>query len=266
MDVNDNSKVGKNGTIKVNGKQLTQKSIKTLSEAKVTKPNVTVHRGLIEIADKKIANSNRGSTDLQTKLNQTISSLNIAESSITKIDNLVGSISGLADQVKNRDFPQARIPKLETEAEDLLSEVDNEIGKTVNSFGVEDKIREKVEKTLGESLDAILPKDEKRAFRISKIDFSTKDSIISVRTNIEVAKERINQLKDALNESKTEVTNEMIRIEVENSNRQASESSVRDLESALKLVDKTANGISENPIIALASQSKVRDDSETLLK
>lgn len=266
MDVNDNSKVGKTNTVKVNGKNLTQRSIQTLSENKINKPNVTVHRGLIEIADKKISNSKKESTELQTKLNQTISSLNVAESSINKIGDLMGSLAGLAEQVKNGDFPEDRIPKLENEAKDLLSEVDKEIENTVYSFGAEEKIREKVEQTLGETLDAILPKEEKRSFRISEIDFSTKDSIINVRTNIEVAKERINQLRDALNESKNEASSELIRIEVEKSNRQASEASVRDLESAIKLVDKTASEISENPIAALASQGKVKDDAKTLLK
>lgn len=262
MEVNDkkiNSKV-------VSSKNLAQKSSRDLTDNQVKKHNIHVHRELIEVVDKKLSNTNPKAKEASKKLNESINYLNLAESSVTKLDSIVSSIQGLAEQVSSSTISTDRIPKLEYEANELIREVEKEINTAVANFSQEDQIRQKVEDTIGKSLDAILPNAKGSEFNINKIDFSSRESIINVRTNIEIAKDRVNQLKEALNETKSDVSREVARLDIEKTNRQASEASVRDLESALELVSKTVTSINTNPVEALASQSKVNTETASLLK
>jgi hypothetical protein len=147
----------------------------------------------------------------------------------------------------------------------------NEIKKitNINPLGIEsdqaDDIRQKIEKNLGKTLEAILPNQDKLGSGIANIDFSTKENILSVRTNIELAKAQVNELKDRINQDKIEIGETIARNEIAESNREASNPSLRDLDQALTLAGKAKNFISTNPEVALASFSSIKNSYTDLL-
>ena len=129
----------------------------------------------------------------------------------------------------------------------------------------EETIRQELEQKLGKSLDAILPKEGAKELNLPTINFSTKENIISVRTNVELAKERVNDLKTAVSNSREKVTSVVTEAEIAVSNEEASHTQVRDLDKALDLAGKMQSRIIANPEKALASFGSEKGDMSHLL-
>jgi flagellin-like hook-associated protein FlgL len=194
--------------------------------------------------------------DLRAQLNDLINVVNIAAQATTDIEGIVKSISGIVEQATNPELPDHRRATLEREGNALVDELKKAVNTTTPS-GLKplagDKVRLEVEEKLGKTLEFILPDHSKDSFGISKISFSAKDSIIQTQTSIQTAREQIEKLRKAVDETKDVIQEKVTEVEVAFQNKEASESSIRDLDEALRVATETQKGIGTNPDSAIRS-------------
>lgn len=224
-----------------------------------------------ETADVVISDQTRasGKTQVRQQLNDVINVANVAKDVSGQIDRIVQSISGIIKQARQEGLPDQRRAALEKEANQLVEEI-KKAAETPASNGLRplagDKIRLEVEEKIGKTLDVILPDDAKNAFGITEINFSTKDSIISTIASVEQAEQNILRLKSAVEEASKNVSETAAAVDVALQNSEASETSIRDLDQALKLAAQTREIISEDPKKALKSLGAFSTKSFQLLE
>lgn len=223
-----------------------------------------------EAADVELKHSTQQVETLKVRneFNDIIGAINLATQATEEISDLGQSISGIVQQVAVNEDPRQR-KLLEAEAQQLVSKI-KDIAKVSTQQGVKplagDSIRLEIEENLGKTLDLILPDDAKEAFGIGVVDFSTKDSILATIASVTQAKQRIENLRNALKTTRVEVSKSLDNTEVALQNSEASRTSVRDVDSALSLATETHAEITTNPKGAIDSVGSLGNEVLGLLK
>lgn len=202
----------------------------------------------------------------QERINQVISSLNVADEAAQEIDKLVKSVSGIVEQVDRPALSDTRKVALNNEAQDLVKEIKKQADVNVLSFQDTPEGVRKVEiaKKIEQTLKALFHDGANSAFGINDIKLDRKESIIQVRTNIAVARERVEHLRSQVTEAKKFVEASLTELDVAQQNAEASEVSIRQVEDALSLATTTGRFISRSPEQATAA-NKVGPDALRLL-
>lgn len=199
-----------------------------------------------------------GNNEARGRVNQVINVVNVAKKATAEISDFLKSINGLVDQAESA--PEDRRKLLEGEGNEVVDAI-RASAKLATASGLRplagDKIRIELEETLGRSLDVILPDDAARAFGLSKLQFSTKESIISTRAAIKIAEAQFEELQKSLESVVTEVRSSASDVDVAVQNSESTETSVRDVDKALKLAGDTTAEIVAHPREALGSAGAV---------
>lgn len=212
----------------------------------------------------------RSSSDRQSsrsKANDVISAINVADEAAKEIDSLVKSISGIAQQA-SEDIPEPRREILESEARELVSEIRKASERTSGGLRplAGDEIILEVEQELGRTLEVILPDTASEGLGLGEISFTPKDGIINVVKSVAVARERLDELKEAISSAKSNIQSTIDELDVATQNVEASTASVRDVDQALTLASSTRLGISLNPTDALDSFGNLTQSALNLLE
>ncbi len=252
MDVKEIKGLKPNPVPQTDGGKSLQRSAKSLTSTVV---NVALSECVsVEISQK--SGRNQESSKNRERSNEIIGVINFADQATKEIEKLVDSVGGIVEQADSKDLSPDRIELLEKEANELL----NEVRKRASSAGPNGKkplsgesIELKIEEEIGKTLEVILPDDARDSFGIESVKLSTKDTIIQTRANIEEARTRLEQLKEAVNSAKGEVERNVAELEVALQNNEAASSSIRDLENALGLGADVSRRIVADPASALGS-------------
>jgi len=246
-----------------------QNGAKGVAKSQPASPTTSRQRDAQSLTSSKIATTNaepvtldvarrnksNEATELRSRANVVINAINVASEATTEIDKLVKSIDGIVSQASNETISDQRRSILEGEANELVGEIRRRAQSS--SHGVRplagEEIRFEIEEKLGRSLEVILPSGADEAFGIGNISFNPVDSIINVRTAVAVARNRIEELRSAIDEAKVSVENTVVALDVAAQNSEASQASIRDVDEALKVAATTKIGIAANPEGALQS-------------
>jgi flagellin-like hook-associated protein FlgL len=209
------------------------------------------------------------SAEVRARTNAAINVVNVASEATAEIEKLVESIGGIVEQAGNPQTSDSRRKVLEQEANQLVDEIRRKAlsksGEGVRPLAG-DKFSVEVEERFAETLEVILPDTAKDAFGIGEIKFSPKDAILQTRTVIARAKEQIEQLKDSLGKTQGQVKATVDALEVALQNSEAAQTSIRDVNEALKVAGDTRIGIARNPGNALDSVGNLQKKALDLLE
>ncbi|MBX7138195.1 MAG: hypothetical protein K1X83_09440 [Oligoflexia bacterium] len=234
-----------------------QKSISSLVGTRATAVNSEAAR--VDLTgDKRLASAEQDKS--REKTNNLISKVNLLSETTSNIDRLVRSIDGIVKQADSGALPERRVTALEREANDLvgkIKEIATDSSTHHTSSPREDEIRQEVERQLGKSLDAILPDDARQAFGLDKIHLSTKEQIISTVASVRAARERVEQLRADVTETRKTVESIVSTYEVAQENSAASLATIRDVDEAVRLASETHGEIAENPTDAMDSVGRI---------
>ena len=263
MDVKD---------VKNDDRRITQSSSQSKQSPSKTSGNQRELRALTRVASQSDSVSVKINTDKQKpsevrqkrdRVNEVIGKVQEASQAIDEIKSLAESIDGIVAQVETGKLSEEQTNVLASEANQLVDEIRRRSRRSATQLpdGPSDKARLEVEASLGDALDALFP-DGEDAFGIGTVKLHPPDVIISVRTNVKVARERIEAIGNSIAGVRNEVEETLVAFE----NSAASRSSVRDLEQAADLTDRTGSKIGQAPDQALGSISKLSADAVELLK
>ncbi|NLF25461.1 MAG: hypothetical protein GX589_07365 [Deltaproteobacteria bacterium] len=204
--------------------------------------------------------------EMRARINDVISTINVAAEATSEIQNLVKSIEGITTQAGNEQISDERRAVLEKEARGLVDEIKKRASLPMRvGSNDESQVRLEIEQTLGKTLEALFPEGADNAFGIEAVSFTPKENIISVRTSIEVAQRRLQELALAIDNAKAEVKATIDTFEVASQNTEASDASIRDVDAALKLAAQTKSTIGTNPESALGSVGQIDKSAANLL-
>ena len=200
-----------------------------------------------------VDNSESEHSDSIASLNDIINVTNIAVKATDEIESYVKSLSGLVEQAETPgQFP--RINLLENEANQLVDAI-RTTANSANYNGTRplagDTISSDVKDPLGEALKFILPDTAASSFGLGQINFSTRDFIVNTRAAVENARAQLDELRKSLDDAVSNVRETTTAVDVATQNSEASQSTVRDVETALNLIGRTRDLIGENPDEAL---------------
>lgn len=259
----------------VRNSQVNQEKIateKSTTEGKIRKSAETLsvsaalQSATVNIDSKPRSNSR---SELRGKVNEIINVTNVATEATSQISDLVKSIDGIVEQAKAENTTDQRKAILEEEANQLVNEIKKAALQSADN-GVKPlaggTIRLEVEERIGKTLEVILPDEASAAFGLGKISFSTKDSIISTIASVEAALNSITRLREAVSETAKNIEETVKAVDVAIQNAEASETSVRDLDMALRLASETSVVISKDPDKALSSVGKLNQGALGLLE
>ncbi len=208
-------------------------------------------------------------SSLRAKTNDAISVVNLANEATSEIEKLVESIGGIVEQASHPDISDSRRKVLESEANQLVDEIRKKAN-TKSESGVRplagDKFSLEAEEKFAKTLEIILPDTAKDAFGIGSIDFSPKDAIIQTRNVIARARQQIEQLKSSVKNTQGQVKQVVNALEVALQNSEAAETSIRDVDEALRVAGDTKIGIARNPGGALSSVGNLQKKALDLLE
>lgn len=190
-------------------------------------------------------------------INRVISVVNVATEATTEIEKLVKSIDGIVTQVAEKELPPQRVQALQKEAEGLVAAIQREAGKSAGG-GVKplagDQVNVELE-SLGKALEVILPSNATSAFGLSSLSFTTKETILRTRATVAEARQQLEKLRASVDKSREIVSSTASEVDVALANGEASGSSLRNVETALKFAGDLTSGISSDPERALGSIS-----------
>ncbi|NDC37351.1 MAG: hypothetical protein EBZ48_04790 [Proteobacteria bacterium] len=222
-----------------------------------------------ETALSMVANTDDRAGKVRDGANELIHSINLAAEATDAIGSMVKSIYGIVQQVSSDALPANRVSKLEEEANSLVDAIKTKVASAAHQHTnplLGDPIRLEVEDEIGRTLDLVLPDHAKENFGLGAIDFSRKELIMSVRGAIERAQRQVEELKQAVGDSRKTVEATLNEVDVALQNAEAAQVSVRDLDAALQLVGRTSSVIRSNPASALSAYRGFRDGALELLE
>ena len=208
------------------------------------------------------------SDQIRNRANSLIGIVNQAKESAADIEQFANSIDGIAVQASDESLSDSRRAVLEQEAQELVKEIENRsnsISSNKIATGSESEIRLEIEEEIGKALDTIFPDVAKDAFGIGEVSFSQKETIVNVRTNIALAKERIDQLRNVVDKATGDLSVAVEELDIASQNEEASRASVRELDKALELVGRATGEMVSDPSAALDS-IKIPQNALDLLK
>jgi len=196
--------------------------------------------------------------DVRLRASSAVSAVTLADEATNSIGSLVSSIEGILEQATIPGISNQRLSVLESEANQLVKAIKLQANQSTDQ-GVKplsgDKIRLEVEKELGKTLEFLLPEGATDAFGIGKIQFSPKEAILQTRTTIAEVRQSIERLRSAVDGVQTAVRSNVTALDVALQNREASNTSIRDLDQALKITGQTRQEINRDPKTAIDSFS-----------
>ncbi len=213
--------------------------------------------------------TNLDNNDLRAKVNAAINVTNVAEEATAEVEKLVKSLEGIVEVANDGSTPNERLGILDKEVKELVSAIGN-LTKSKSLDGIKplagDPIRLDLEQKIGRTLEFILPDHSKDAFGLEKITVSKKEAIINTIATVEEGRKRLENLKASLDDASKSIRQVVSETEVALLNRESSEASLRDVDSAIKLANQTKRGIGSNPDRALRSTGDLSAVSLKLLE
>lgn len=197
------------------------------------------------------------------RVNEVIGRVQEAADAVQDIAGLAESIDGIVARAETGDLSEDQTEILASEANQLVDEIRRRSQRGAEALpgSPSDKIRLEVERSLGKALEALFP-DGEDGFGIGTVKLHPPDVIISVRTNVQVARQRIEEIGQTLSGVREEVQEALVAFE----NSVASLSSVRDLDKAAALAKDAGSQISDAPDKALGSIGRLTAETVELLK
>lgn len=206
--------------------------------------------------------------ELRARINQAITVSNVASEATEQLARLVDSVGGIAEQAQDPGTSETRKGILEGEANQLIAEIQRTL-KEATSGGVRpfagEKIRVELEKRLGKTLELVIPDDASEQFGLGTINFSTKDTILNTIAHVQAAQESISRIRDAVGDSIKTLHEAASTLDVALQNSEASQTSIRDLDEALKVTGETKILINKHPDEALGSVGEIESNILSLL-
>jgi flagellin-like hook-associated protein FlgL len=246
-----------------NPAQALQKSLKALT----TSPAEMARREAVklEVASRRVSSG----SEARAKTNEAINVVNVASEATSDIEKLINSISGIVEQASNPNMSESRRKVLEQEANQLVAEIRRKaLSKT--SDGVRplagDKYSLKADDKSEVEFDIALPDAAKDAFGLGDISLSSDASIPVAKSALSRAREQVEKLRDSVKQTQAQVKNTVDALEVALQNSEAAQTSVRDVDEALKLAGRTKADISRNPDSALESVGNLQRKALNLLE
>ncbi len=265
MEVNDVSKIkvqsSKAGQAS-SGNSL-QRSLTSLSADKVNVAKTEAVSVQVEARQSKDSNE---TGNARKRANNFISLINGVDSATDELQGLVESLDGIVEQAEASDISESRSTVLEKEANEILGAIrDKSIRRdSSSSDSSSETIRFEAEAELEKTLEVIFKESGDGALSLNKIALSPPENIIKTRASIKEAREQLARLRDAVDTAKSQAKELVDTVEVALQNAEASGTTVRDLDSALKLAGSIDSAISQNPDKA-AEASRVNELSAKLL-
>ncbi|MCB0331294.1 MAG: hypothetical protein KDD70_16605 [Bdellovibrionales bacterium] len=232
-----------------------QSSQRSASELSADKVNSTRSEA-VRTESVRIDVSERGERNNKTreKANQVIGSLNIVEKTADDLTAIVNALAGITDQASDNSLSESRRQVLDNEAQDLLRAIDersqvktSDGARPLQGDPIELDIEEFEEKELGKALKVILPETSTEQLGLATASVSKVEQILNTRRAIENARNQLEQLRSQVDDSKVAVQKVLERVDIAAQNREASETSIRDVDAALQLTGGLAAGIGANP-------------------
>lgn len=204
----------------------------------------------------KLAETNPNSQDFRIQINEAINATHIATETLSKIDQLIKSVDGIIEQATDPKTPTRRLSVLEKEVNNIVEAIKTQ-AESKTPAGAKplagDTIRIELEKSLGKTLELILPDDGKYGFNLGQVSFSRKDSIIQTRASIEEAQRRIEQMKGSIDDAINQVSSIVHSLSVAAENVAASEASREDVDRISDFASSVRNKIHSDPQTAMLS-------------
>jgi len=205
---------------------------------------------------------------VRQKLNRAIEAANVATGAVADLHNILGGIEGILEQVSAPNVPAPRVAILEREAKGLRDEL-AKTAQAATSDGVKplagDSIRVELEETLGKALEIVLPDDAQHAFGINNINFSKRDLILDTVAKVEEARRGVAKLRERLEQGVGTLHTTIAALDIANENAEAAQTSVRDVDQAVKLARNTRSDIRQDPSGALNSLGDIGKKATDLL-
>lgn len=195
-----------------------------------------------------------GQHEVVNKLNETISTLNVAVAGTAKIGNVFDSIEGLVEQAGGASADAQR--HLEVEANqlvDAISTIANSKSENGQKPLAGDTIELQIERSIGKTLTILLPDGAKNSFGLTDISFSPAENILATRNAVARAKAQFEALQGHVYQAVDAVKNTVNTVDVSLQNAEASRVTVRSLQNAIELSTSTSSEISANPEVAIDS-------------
>jgi hypothetical protein len=195
-------------------------------------------------------------TETLSATNQVIGVINVAQQITDNIDGIVRLVAGLAAQMSDESLSSNRRTALQTEALEAVKTLrDRSFAAPPPQVGgtLDQAVREELERTLGRTLEFLVPEQLTTELALGQVDFSTKEAILRTQTAVEVTRQRIERIKDGLNESRDVVKKFLTNQEIALENTRAASSTVRALDQAFDLADAMGLNITAEPTEALDS-------------
>ena len=206
----------------------------------------------------------RDSQAIRSRINEAINASNLAVQSVNKISELVNSIDGIVEQVASPRTGVERRKALEKEAQELVSAL-RSTTKEARSVPLQEKPKfqsdEELEKVIRKTLESVLPDDTDEALGLKEINFSTADTIVATRAQVERAQKRAEALRASVVDTNKVLSSAVTNIDIALQNSEAANSSVRDLDEALRLTSQAGSRIRSDPERAIASLSGLSSGS-----
>ena len=240
--------------------QNTDKALDTTSKApQVEKTNT--QKLVPDEVELSISPQNTEASEVnESRLNANviISRVNLAIEGTEKIGKILKSISGIVEQAV--DAPKNVRDKFSEEATDLakaISQIAKASTPSESPSVTHDKFRAEVENTIGKTLDIIFPGNAKTSYGLDSIELSTKETIISTRSNVAKAVAQYEELRKSVAKSAEEVKALSQSLDVIATTKQSLQPLVRRVDDAIKLTGGTRISISAEPLTAIASIGNV---------
>ena len=202
----------------------------------------------------------------RANLNNLISTTNVASNAVEEISKLVHSIGGIVEQAASGKVDPAKIPLLEREANQLVDAIKftAQVQAPDGSKPLGgDPITSRWE---AQALEIILPDLSNHELGFGLITLSKSDFVLNTRAAVNRSQEQLRTLQESLKGVSERAQSMMAELDVASQNAEASNASLRDVESALHFAGATRISIAEHPQEALGSVGRLGAFALSLLK
>ena len=238
--------------------------------ARATLSGVSVKDAQSSRSDINIRISSKSETQtVRSSANSVIDLVNNVSDATAQIDQLVKSLGGILEQASGNQLPERRAQALENEANQLVSKIKELAGnssKYSTSASQDSTLRSQVEAKLGKPLEQILPSEITANFGIENVNLTQQDSVLQTLKKVKEARDTLDKIQKQATQAKDVVADFLSSQDVAEQNSASAESSIRDVDQAVKLASNTRSTIFNNPDQALSAVGNVEDNSLKLLK
>lgn len=217
------------------------------------------------------SNTRLNNSEIRGRINHVILNSNSVKETTDNIGSIIESLAGLTELAEKSVNDPGRVSVLQKEAETLAKQLDNLAPKTTPlnideiSSPVNDPVYKKLTQ-LNNALENLIHDEDKKNIGVNLINFSTAEAIVSTRENVLRAQATLEELIAKNSAISKEINVASIEADIALQNSQAANSSVRDLDSALKLAEDMSNYIKNQSKDTLEAVNTLSSRSLDLLK